>query len=94
MHERQPEPRDTDTVAAARALACATVARQWPELAGVEPIVTQRRQVVPARTAQSDEYTFTFSADLRTPEGFTMPRVARVTVDGQRCRVVKAVASK
>ena len=46
-----------------------------------------------AAPAQTLEYTFTFAGQVRTPEGYTMPRVARVTVDANR-RVVKATTSK
>jgi hypothetical protein len=39
------------------------------------------------------EYTFTFAGQVRTPEGYTMPRIARVTVDANQ-QVVKATTSK
>jgi hypothetical protein len=48
---------------------------------------------VPVKSNGATEYTFTFAGQTRTPEGYLMPRVARVTVDAQR-RVVKAIASK
>ena len=97
-----------DPVAAACAIARAEVARRWPELANIEPTVAPRQRclpdaaelirlgaagVAPAAPAAAGEYTFTFSGQIRTPEGYLMPRVARVVVDAQR-RVVKAVASK
>ncbi|MEO7911652.1 MAG: hypothetical protein ABIV47_18560 [Roseiflexaceae bacterium] len=97
-----------DPVVAARAIAQAEVARHWPELADIEPTVAPRQCYVPdaaelgrlgtAGTApaiapSAAEYTFTFAGQARTPEGYLMPRVARVTVDAQR-RVVKAIASK
>jgi hypothetical protein len=94
-----------DPLAAAREVARAVVARQWPELANVEPTVAPRQRHTPgaddmrrlgasASTAPpSGEYTFTFTGQMRTPEGYTMPRVARVTVDTQQ-RVVKATTSK
>jgi hypothetical protein len=44
-------------------------------------------------SAGAAEYTFTFAGQVRTPEGYTMPRVARVTVDTNR-RVIKATTSK
>ncbi|HEX9373553.1 MAG TPA: hypothetical protein VF897_21245 [Roseiflexaceae bacterium] len=47
----------------------------------------------PAPARESPEYIFTFAGQIRTPDGYTMPRVARVTVDSRR-RVVKATASK
>jgi hypothetical protein len=47
----------------------------------------------PAPAPESDEYTFTFAGQARTPDGYIMPRIARVTVDSQR-RVVKATTSK
>jgi len=97
-----------DPVVAARAIAQAEVARHWPELADIEPTVAPRQCYVPdaaelgrlgaaghvpATAHGGAEYTFTFAGQARTPEGYLMPRVARVTVDAQR-RVVKAIASK
>jgi hypothetical protein len=97
-----------DPVVAARAIAQAEVARHWPELADIEPTVAPRQcyvpdaaelsrigvaGAVPAKTHRAAEYTFTFAGQTRTPDGYLMPRVARVTVDAQR-RVVKAIASK
>jgi hypothetical protein len=96
-----------DPVAAARAIARAEVARRWPELADVEPTVAPRQRWIPDAAAlgrlgvsgpapaasSGEEYTFTFAGQARTPEGYLMPRVARVTVDAQR-RVVKVIASK
>lgn len=92
---------------AARAVARAEVQRKWPELADVEPKVTQRKHRLPESSElrqlglerrrrvplPNEEYTFTFATEVRTPEGYTMPRVARVTVDSHQ-RVVKAVVSK
>jgi hypothetical protein len=85
------------------------VAEQWPELARVEPTVTLRHGARPSSAAlrqlgleepeavlkQVDDmaYTFTFALQQRTPEGYLMPCVARVTVDSHRC-VVKATLSK
>ena len=97
-----------DPIAAARAVARAEVARLWPELAEIEPTMTLRTQHLPtpielerlgatagpAPAAQDDaEYTFTFAGHTHTPDGYVMPRIARVTVDSHR-RVVKATASK
>ena len=97
-----------DPVAAARVIARAEVARRWPELADIEPTVAQRQcclpdsaelgrlgvaRPAPAAAPGAGEYTFTFASQTRTPEGYLMPRVARVTVDIQR-RVVKATVSK
>src|SRR5262249_40582386 len=93
-----------DPLAAAREVARAVVARQWPELANIEPTVTPREHHTPADedmrrlgavapTPPKGEYTFTFTGQMRTPEGYTLPRVARVTVDAQR-RVVKTTTSK
>ena len=94
-----------DPVVAARAIARAEVARHWPDLAEIEPTVAQRQRYVPdaaelgrlgaapATTPATVEYTFTFAGQARTPEGYLMPCVARVTVDAQR-RVIKAIASK
>jgi hypothetical protein len=97
-----------DPVAAARAVARAEVAKLWPELSGIEPTMTRRAQHLPtpvelerlgaaagpAPAPQGDaEYTFTFAGHTHTPDGYLMPRIARVTVDSHR-RVVKATASK
>lgn len=103
---RKREPRrSSDPLAAAREVARALVARLWPELAGVEPTVAPRRRHAPdaadlrrlgAATPgalPNGEYTFTFAGQVRTPDGYTMPRVARVTVDANQ-QVVKATTSK
>lgn len=96
-----------DPVAVARDVARAEVARRWPELAGVEPTVAPRARAVPSAAeleragviglapaaSASAEYTFTFTGHTHTPEGYTMPRIARITIDSQR-RVVKATTSK
>ena len=102
----KPDQPKQDLMAAARAIAQAEVARHWPELADIEPTVAPRQRYVPdaaelgrmgavgpAPVSNAAEYTFTFAGQARTPEGYLMPRVARVTVDAQR-RVVKAIASK
>ena len=104
----KPDPSKQDPVVAARAIAQAEVARHWPELADIEPTVAPRQRYVPdaaelgrlgtagaasATTPAAVEYTFTFAGQARTPEGYLMPCVARVTVDAQR-RVIKAIASK
>jgi hypothetical protein len=108
MARKPATRRQLDPLAAAREVARALVARQWPELAEVEPTVAPRtrrapsaddlrRMGTPAGTftsaSSSAEYTFTFAGQVLTPEGYTMPRVARVTVDSNR-RVVKATTSK
>jgi hypothetical protein len=113
MAKKKATERALDTLAAAREVARAVVARQWPELAGVEPTVAPRGRHAPgaddlrrmgaavapgarARNgapAAADEYTFTFAGQIRTPDGYTMPRIARVTVDSHQ-RVVKATTSK
>jgi hypothetical protein len=97
-----------DPVVAACAIARAEVARHWPDLAEIEPTVAQRQRYVPdaaelgrlgaagpapAMAPGPAEYTFTFTGNARTPEGYLIPRVARVTVDAQR-RVVKTIVSK
>jgi hypothetical protein len=104
----KPNQLKQDPVVAARAIAQAEVARRWPELADIEPTVAPRQRYVPdaaelsrlgatgpapAMAHSAAEYTFTFAGQARTPEGYLMPRVARVTVDVQR-RVVKVIASK
>ena len=102
----KPDQPKQDPMAAARAIAQAAVARHWPELADIEPTVAPRQRYLPdaaelgrmgvtgsAPASNAGEYTFTFAGQARTPEGYLMPRVARVTVDAQR-RVVKAIASK
>ena len=104
-HSKGEQP----NLAAARAVAQRAVAERYPELAAIEPVVTQRRntppgsvlarvglkhsQVVFRPEQSSDEYTFTFHAEAHTPDGHTTPCVARVTVDGQQ-RVVKTTLSK
>jgi hypothetical protein len=100
-----------DPLAAASEVARALVARNWPELAGVEPTVAPRRQHTPgaddlcrmgeaapgaangSAAASNGEYTFTFAGQVRTSDGYTMPRIARVTVDANQ-QVVKATTSK
>jgi hypothetical protein len=104
----KPTRNRRDPVAAARAVARAEVAKLWPELAEIEPTMTLRTQHLPtaielerlgaaagpAPASQDDaEYTFTFAGQIHTPDGYVMPRIARVTVDSRR-RVVKATASK
>jgi hypothetical protein len=111
MARKRATQRQIDPVAAAREVAQALVARQWPELASIEPTMAPRGRRSPsaddlrrigapngafgkaAAPAPADEYTFTFAGQIRTPEGYTMPRVARVTVDARQ-RVVKATTSK
>jgi hypothetical protein len=104
----KPEQSKQDPVVAACAIARAEVARHWPDLVDIEPTVAQRQRYVPdaaelsrlgaggsqlATAPGPAEYTFTFAGQARTPEGYLMPCVARVTVDAHR-RVVKAIASK
>jgi hypothetical protein len=106
MARKKATQREIDPLAAAREVARAVVARQWPELADGEPTVAPRRRHAPGaddlRRLGADaprlpgapaEYTFTFAGQVRTSEGYTMPRIARVTVDAQQ-RVVKATTSK
>jgi hypothetical protein len=108
MMTKPDQSKQDPAVVAARAIAQAEVARNWPELAEIEPTVAPRQRYVPdaaelvrlgvdsaspATAAHGPEYTFTFAGQARTPEGYLMPRIARVTVDAQR-RVVKAIASK
>jgi hypothetical protein len=105
MARKKATQRELDTVAVAREVARTVVARQWPELADVEPTVAPRARppsgaddlfrldTAAATAPPNGEYTFTFTGQVRTPEGYTMPRVARVTVDAQQ-RVVKATTSK
>jgi len=80
----------------------------WPELASVEPRVAARSKRQPtarllsklevpaavrATSSEAEEVTFTFAGKLCTPEGDTIPRVARVTVrDGRG--VVRATISR
>ena len=107
MSKRNRAP--ADPITAARDVARAEVARRWPELAGVEPTMTPRPQCAPARpeaervgaavapaaapSLDAAQYTFTFAGHTHTPDGYVMPRIARVTVDSHR-RVVKAITSK
>ena len=94
-----------DSIAAAREVARAEVARRWPDLAAIEPTMAPRPQCMPAPIElerlgaapeprpDAGEYTFTFASHAHTPDGYVMPRIARVTVDSHR-RVVKATTSK
>src|SRR5262245_36695276 len=100
MARKRATQRERDPLAAAREVARALVARTWPELAGVEPTVAPRVRHTPGSedlrqlgAAPNGEYTFTFAGQVRTSEGYTMPRVARVTVDANQ-HVVKATTSK
>jgi hypothetical protein len=85
------------------------VAEQWPALAAVEPTVTPWHGSAPsprlmaqlglaepmaaAQPMQLPAYTFTFMAESRSPEGYPVAQVARVTVDSQQ-RVLKATVTK
>jgi len=104
MARKRATQRERDPLAAAREVARALVARTWPELAGVEPTVAPRARQTPGSedlrqlgaapgAPPNGEYTFTFAGQVRTSEGYTMPRVARVTVDANQ-HVVKATTSK
>jgi hypothetical protein len=105
MGRKRTTSRKRDPLAAAREVASALVARLWPELAGVEPTVAPRERHMPGAedmrrlgaaasgAPPNGEYTFTFAGQIRTSEGYTMPRVARVTVDANQ-HVVKATTSK
>ena len=105
MGRKRTTPRTRDPLAAAREVASALVARLWPELAGVEPTVAPRERRTPGAedlrrlgaaapgAPPNGEYTFTFAGQVRTSEGYIMPRVARVTVDANQ-QVVKATTSK
>ena len=105
MARKRATQRERDPLAAAREVARALVARMWPELAGVEPTVAPRQRHAPGADGLSrlgaatpgpppnGEYTFTFAGQVRTSEGYTMPRVARVTVDANQY-VVKTTTSK
>jgi hypothetical protein len=102
------QPPVIDPIDAAREVARAEVRQRWPELAGVEPTVALRERHVPSHADAGPlgsavaaapaahprgEYIFTFAGHVHTPDGYLLPRVARVTVDAQR-RVVKATTSK
>lgn len=93
-------------LAAARRLAREIVRERFPDLAGVEPRVSRRHACQPhpadirrlgvegvRRPTGETEYTFTFAREIRTDEGYTLPRIARITVDAHH-RLVKAVLSK
>lgn len=104
---KQRPPYEAKMLTEARKIATDVVKRQFPEFANVEPLVSERRQraTIPpelrrlgvqssaVRVAPITEYTFTFATEIRTPDGYTMPRVARVTVDSNR-RVLKSIVSK
>jgi hypothetical protein len=105
MGKKRATRRERDPLAAAQEVARALVARLWPELAGIEPTVAPRERCTPGAedlrrlgapapgALPNGEYTFTFAGQVRTSEGYTMPRVARVTVDANQ-QVVKATTSK
>ena len=105
MGRKRATQRERDPLAAAQKVASALVARLWPELAGIVPTVSPREQHAPAAedlrrlgaaapgAPPNGEYTFTYAGQVRTSEGYTMPRVARVTVDANQ-QVVKATTSK
>lgn len=90
----------------AEVLARQQVLALWPDLAGVEPSIAPRTHHRPAPAAltalgvgqageapEGEEYTFTFKGSVRTPEGYTLPQVARVTVNMLR-GVVKVSGSR
>jgi hypothetical protein len=70
---------------------------QRAELAEAERVGAAAAGPAPAPAARGSgapaEYTFTFASHIHTPDGYLMPRVARVTVDAEQ-RVVKATTSK
>lgn len=90
-------------LSAARAVAQGFVRECFPDMQGIEPRVSARTcqptratntrpsPVAPAERAAG--YVFTFSREVRTAEGYTLSRVARVTVDANQ-HVVKAIMSK
>lgn len=105
MAERKSEKTD-GMMAEARKVARDTVLKCWPEFADVDPQVSERatHELHPvdatmlgvtngATNTNAAEYIFTFAREVRTPEGYTIPRVARITVDSHH-QVVKAVVSK
>lgn len=93
-----------ETLAAARETARRVVREHFPDLSGVEPQITEhtstplhpgdalRLGTLP-RTNVTTAYTFIFTRELHTADGFSIPRIARITVDTQQ-QVVKAVLSK
>lgn len=68
-------------------------ARYLPAPAELERVGAAVPLPLPLATPAGAEYTFTFAGHTHTPDGYTLPRIARVTVDAQR-RVVKATTSK
>ena len=56
--------------------------------AGLAPAMPRDKEA-----AEPAEYTFTFAGHMHTPDGYVLPRIARVTVGADR-RVVKATTSK
>jgi hypothetical protein len=84
----------------AEMLACQRAYTLWPELVGVRPSMTPRRRSLPAAGesvaaagVEPEEFVFTFRTQLRTPDGHTLPRIARVTVNARE-GVVKETISK
>ncbi|GIV95573.1 MAG: hypothetical protein KatS3mg057_0230 [Herpetosiphonaceae bacterium] len=84
-----------EAIEAARAY----VVGRWPELAGVEPKIARReRRQAPqstsgAKAVSPAEYVLTFRTTIQTPDGFALPRTARVTID-ESGRIIKATLSK
>jgi hypothetical protein len=94
------------TIKDAESLARDKVVALWPELARVTPSVSRRQYHVPSRETlndlgverlcrppEGDEYIFTFAGQVETPDGHTLPRVARVIVNTQQ-GVVKTTVSR
>lgn len=92
----------TMTLHEAEALARRQVVSLWPELAAVKPQIAPWRQHLPAaetpRAAVADQaaaadFVFTFTGQMHTADGYTLPYVARVVVNTER-GVVKLSASR
>lgn len=93
-----------ETLSAARETARRVVREQFPDLSGVEPQIAEhtstplhpgdalRLGTLP-RTNATTAYTFIFTRELHTADGFSIPRIARVTIDSQQ-HVLKVVLSK
>lgn len=106
MAKQQDQQIDA-TMAEAMETARGVVRERWPEFAGVAPNVSRRathtlhsadasRLGIAGSAVRPDgttQYTFTFAREEHTPEGYTIPHVARITVDANQ-QVVKAVVSK
>lgn len=67
--------------------------RYIPSADVLQAMGVERAGAAPAGPAPAEEFTFTFNGRIRTPDGHSVPRVARITVSTNG-KVVKASVSK